>query len=116
MLKSLWRRTQRGQPEVPAQASHPEVEFRLSQYLTHTGSYHLERLKKLVELRFNKKFALDDDQQLRALIEFSARLHEQDIQRELLLFYLNCTPQVQVFLRSGDLADALLQLSKKAPH
>jgi len=74
--------------------------------LTHTSEYHLERLEKLVELRYHKSPEGSDDAALKELVHFASRLPDQDIQRELLLFYLNCPPKVQTFLRSGDLVDS----------
>ena len=34
------------------------------------------------------------------MIQYAARIQDQDGQRELLLFYLNCSPVVQEYLRS----------------
>ncbi len=41
----------------------------------------------------------------RDLIRFASRIQDQDIQRELLLFYLNCSPVIQEYLRSEDVLD-----------
>jgi hypothetical protein len=43
---------------------------------------------------------LVSDQYLQQLVSFASRIQDQDIQRELLLFYLNCSPVIQEFLRS----------------
>ena len=37
---------------------------------------------------------------LKQVISFAARTQDQDIQRELLLFYLNCSPVIQEYLRA----------------
>jgi hypothetical protein len=39
---------------------------------------------------------------IRDLIHFASRIQDQDVQRELLLFYLNCSPIVQEYLRSEE--------------
>lgn len=77
---------------------------RVLPHITHTGEFHLERLTTLLKGRYSK--ALDTiggdsgDEALRDLINYAARIQDQDVQRELLLFYLNCSPVIQEFLRS----------------
>ncbi|MFO7787651.1 MAG: hypothetical protein R6W87_07775 [Halospina sp.] len=100
LLKSLWRRS-RQQSEKSANKG-----FRLRDHLTYTGDYHLERLSKLLELRYQRKFPWNSDDSIREMIHFASRVQDQDIQRELLLFYLNCSPDVQEYLRSGGIVDA----------
>ncbi|MEQ9546305.1 MAG: hypothetical protein RIK85_09905 [Marinobacter sp.] len=76
---------------------------RLLPHITHTGELHLERLTTLLKSRYGKSFSDNDksgDENIRALILFASRIQDQDIQRELLLFYLNCSPVVQEHLRS----------------
>ena len=73
--------------------------------LTHTGEFHLERLEDLVYERYQKTFDIDDDQSLRALVSFASRLQDHDIQREFLLFYLNCGPETQAYLKTGNDVD-----------
>lgn len=98
-LRELWRK--------PWRDEHSDRHrFSLHDHLTHTGEYHLQRLQKLLELRFGKTYRDDDEASVRAMIHFASRVQNQDIQRELLLFYLNCSPSVQDFLRDGDLVDA----------
>lgn len=104
MLKALWRRTT-GQGcalSTPAEGSG----FSLTEHLTHTGQYHLERLHTLIELRYDQRFADHSDASIRRLIQYASRIQDQDIQRELLLLYLNCPPAVQSYLRSDDIIDA----------
>jgi len=43
------------------------------------------------------------DDAVRDLIVFAARIQDQDIQRELLLLYLNCSPVIQEYLRSHEI-------------
>jgi len=43
-----------------------------------------------------------NDDAVRELIAFAARVQDQDIQRELLLLYLNCSPMIQEYLRSDE--------------
>lgn len=100
LLRSLWRRSRR-QSEKSGNNG-----FRLRDHLTYTGDYHLERLSKLLELRYQRKFPWDSDDSIRDMIHFASRVQDQDIQRELLLFYLNCSPAVQEYLRSGGIVDA----------
>ncbi len=104
MLKALWRKTT-GQDCAVAQEANTS-QFNLKDHLTHTGQYHLERLQMLVELRFEKAFSDNTDSSIRDLIRFTSRIQDQDIQRELLLLYLNCPPAAQNFLRSDDLIDS----------
>ncbi|MCP5163198.1 MAG: hypothetical protein H6999_05890 [Hahellaceae bacterium] len=73
--------------------------------LTHTGLYHLEQLEETINDRYQQSFDIDDDDSLRALIKFASRLQDTDVQREFLLFFLNCGPDFQAFLRSGDVVD-----------
>ncbi|PAV26475.1 hypothetical protein CF392_05435 [Tamilnaduibacter salinus] len=104
MLKALWRRTT-GQSLFHA-CNDDRGEVNLSEDLTHTGRYHLERLQTLLELRFHQAFDSDQNSGMRRLIHFASRIQDQDIQRELLLLYLNCPPSLQEYLRSDDLIEA----------
>ncbi|MDX1598051.1 MAG: hypothetical protein R3295_05260 [Marinobacter sp.] len=79
--------------------------FRLLSHITHTGQFHLERLTSLLRGRYGKSFSDTDkpgDENIRTLIHFASRIQDQDIQRELLLFYLNCSPTIQEYLRSEE--------------
>lgn len=104
MLKELWKKlgSELSQNEVP----------RLLPHMTHTGEFHLERLTALVEARYNKTFKDGGDESVRELIHFASRIQDQDIQRELLLFYLNCSPFVQEYLRSEEVLDGNHFLSR----
>lgn len=78
---------------------------RLLPHITHTGEFHLERLTTLLRARYGKSFVVPDDtaesdHSLKQVISFAARTQDQDIQRELLLFYLNCSPVIQEYLRA----------------
>ncbi|MCG7201582.1 hypothetical protein MD273_17730 [Marinobacter pelagius] len=79
--------------------------FRILPHITHTGEFHLERLTKILKERYGQSFSVPDsrsenDGAIRELISFASRIQDQDIQRELLLFYLNCSPVIQEYLRS----------------
>lgn len=103
VLKSLWRR----QPRAAQASGSPKRDagFSLIASLNYTCEHHLERLQKLLELRYGERFDFHQELGLKKLIRFASKLQEQDIQRELLLFYLNCPPAVQNFLRSTDVLD-----------
>ena len=113
MLKELWRKTLR-HPLWPVSGERFNLLFRI----THTGQYHLERLLSLMESRYNRRYPRLTDQATRELIRYATRIQDQDIQRELLLFYLNCTPDVQAFLRADDLFGALdaLPMQRRNHH
>ena len=49
-----------------------------------------------------RTFQNNGDESIRDLIHFASRIQDQDVQRELLLFYLNCSPVVQEYLRSEE--------------
>lgn len=118
MLKDLWRKLGADflqANDCPAQDSHQGLfgsgsvggdrEFRILPHITHTGEFHLERLTNLLKARYGKSFgepasATESDEEIRELISFAARIQDQDVQRELLLFYLNCSPVIQEYLRS----------------
>ncbi len=102
MLKSLWPRSKKETPDGTGQNSES---FRIHDHLTYTGEYHLERLSKLLELRYQRKFRWDTDRGIRDMIRFASQVQHQDIQRELLLFYLNCSPAIQDYLKTGGLVD-----------
>ncbi|WP_166264473.1 hypothetical protein [Marinobacter caseinilyticus] len=105
MLKELWRKTL-GHPSLSlAGESRHGRALSLSSHLTHTGEFHLERLKQLIEQRYDRAFTNDQDESLKQLVQFAARIQDQDIQREFLLFYLNCSPAVQEYLRSRDIVN-----------
>ncbi len=70
-------------------------------HLTHTGEYHLERLEALLNSRYQQDFDYDDDDSLRDMIKFASQLQDQDVQREFLLFFLNCGPEIKYFLSQG---------------
>jgi len=77
-------------------------EFRILPHMTHTGEFHLERLTGILKGRYGKTFNNNGDESVRDLIHFASRIQDQDVQRELLLFYLNCSPVVQEYLRSEE--------------
>lgn len=115
MLKELWRKLGADFLQVDAldsndanaasdstSASHG---VKLVPHITHTGEFHLARLNALLRARYGKGLAVaetaaDSDQALKHVITFAARVQDQDIQRELLLFYLNCSPVIQEYLRA----------------
>ncbi|WP_417565608.1 hypothetical protein [Marinobacter sp.] len=117
MLKELWRKlgadffqtdcsTQEGCGSFFGNASSAgRDELRILPHITHTGEFHLERLTKILKSRYGKSFGMpssrnESDGGVRELICFAARIQDQDVQRELLLFYLNCSPVIQEYLRS----------------
>ncbi len=117
MLKELWRKlgTDFMQPGGSAPAAYAGLagtremrssigRSRVLPHITHTGEFHLERLTNLLKGRYGKAFDTvsgdSGDEALRDLISYAARIQDQDVQRELLLFYLNCSPVIQEFLRS----------------
>jgi len=106
LLKSLFRRQRRDQEKSAGSSPERGNDILLTKHLTYTSEYHLLRLQKLLELRYHRHFTITEDTALRDMIHFASGLQEPDIQRELLLFYLNCPPKVQVFLRSGELLEA----------
>ncbi len=67
-------------------------------HLTHTGEYHLERLEALLNGRYQQNFDYDDDDSLKDMISFASHLQDQEVQRELLLFFLNCGPEIKDLL------------------
>ena len=73
--------------------------------LTHTGVFHLERLEDLIYERYHEEFNIEDDDSLRELVRFASRLQDIDIQREFLLFFLNCGSEMQAMLKTGDDVD-----------
>ena len=107
LFKSLWQKL--GQNDDAGdllETSPAEMADRsIVGQLTHISEFHLERLEKLLLLRFQKDFRPLDDTRLKALIHYASRIQDSDIQRELLLFYLNCPPSIQAHLRSGDTMD-----------
>lgn len=115
MLKELWRKLgsefsqcgYAGGQDCGADDA-TGASFRLLPHITHTGEFHLERLTALLKSRYNKSFnQLDEtgDEAIRDLVRFASRIQDQDIQREFLLFYLNCSPVIQEYLRSEDVLD-----------
>lgn len=106
LLKSLLKRQRRSPDSATDLGGGSGTEFRLTKNLNYTCEYHLLRLQKLLELRYQQHYAIDEDRALRQMIHFASGLQEQDIQRELLLFYLNCHPKVRAYLRSGDMLEA----------
>lgn len=116
MLKALWRKL--GVDFMPAtgtscidealrnsEVSGDSQGVRVLPHITHTGEFHLERLTYLLNTRYGKSLPAQDeasvsDHTLKEMVSFASRIQDQDIQRELLLFYLNCSPVIQEFLRS----------------
>ncbi|WP_100639805.1 hypothetical protein [Marinobacter salexigens] len=115
MLKELWRKLgadfrQTANPFSGCGESDPDYygsdDFRLLPHITHTGEFHLERLTALLKSRYGKSPDVDaagTDDAIRDLIVFAARVQDQDVQKELLLFYLNCSPVIQEYLRSDEI-------------
>lgn len=123
MLKQLWKRlgsefSQSGAADGEKSGSgstwwtSAEEESRFLPQITHTGEFHLERLTALVESRYGKSFKNRGDESVRQLMHFASRVQDQDIQRELLLFYLNCSPFIQEYLRSEEVLDGSHFLSR----
>ncbi|MBU2954390.1 hypothetical protein [Marinobacter sp. F3R08] len=117
MLKELWRKLEAEflHDDGCRQENHsglfdqrPNVDsasFTMRPHITHTGEFHLERLTNLLKARYGKNFGVPSnengsDEVIRELISYAARIQDQDVQRELLLFYLNCSPLIQEYLRS----------------
>ncbi|WP_303289103.1 hypothetical protein [Marinobacter sp. SS5-14b] len=115
MFKELWRKLgadflQASSPEddpewAKEQPSGRRSGVKLLPHITHTGEFHLERVTTLLRARYGQSFtapdnAAEDDRTLKEVIGFASRIQDQDIQRELLLFYLNCSPVIQEYLRS----------------
>ncbi|HET8801294.1 MAG TPA: hypothetical protein VFN01_08930 [Marinobacter sp.] len=111
MLKEFWRKL--GADFLQADCAGTEAgpgaptsrEFRILPHITHTGEFHLERLTSLLKGRYGKSVSIPgdgtaSDEAIRELIGFASRIQDQDVQRELLLFYLNCSPVIQEYLRS----------------
>lgn len=142
MLKEFWRKLGSDflQAEEPPQANgssqangfpdecresapglYESDDFRILPHITHTGEFHLERLISLLESRYGKSTATAKSfseaceaghPSVRDLIAFAARVQDQDIQRELLLLYLNCSPVIQEYLRSDEVLGASHFLSR----
>ncbi|WP_250655480.1 hypothetical protein [Alkalimarinus coralli] len=74
--------------------------------LTHTGVFHLERLEDLIYERYHEEFNIEDPDSLRELVHFASRLQDTDIQREFLLFFLNCGSEMQARLKSDEKVDS----------
>ncbi|MDX1456017.1 MAG: hypothetical protein R3276_00425 [Marinobacter sp.] len=102
MLKQLWRKTL-GHPALTARNEARKRQVRLLPLLTHTGEFHLDRLTRLLTNRYGMSLEPSGDDAIRQLIRYAARVQDKDVQRELLLFYLNCSPVIQDYLRSGDI-------------
>lgn len=89
--------------------------FRILPHITHTGEFHLDRLTALLKSRYGRNpeaAQINNDDTVRDLIVFAARIQDQDIQRELLLLYLNCSPVVQEYLCSDEILGTSHFLSK----
>lgn len=105
MLKQIWRKTL-GHPSLTAIITDKRdkpVELRLLPHLTHTGEFHLDRLTSLLTSRYGMELDQRGDEAIRQLIQYAVRIQDKDVQRELLLFYLNCSPVIQDYLRSAEL-------------
>ena len=115
MLKELWRKLgseflQTNEPEDEAcwaqgQPAERRSGAKMLPHITHTGEFHLERLNQLLRDRYDHAFVAPEnpavnDETLKEVISYASRIQDQDIQRELLLFYLNCSPVIQEYLRS----------------
>lgn len=115
MLKELWRKLGTdflqtncavNECEKSAPDFYSSPEFRILPHITHTGEFHLERLTTLLKSRYGQNPAVTDtsnEDSVRTLILFASRVQDQDIQRELLLLYLNCSPLMQEYLRSSEI-------------
>ncbi|MBD3656722.1 MULTISPECIES: hypothetical protein [Marinobacter] len=103
MLKELWRKTMGFHPGASACGGVQNKKFRILPHMTHTGEFHLERLTVLLRNRYGRSFNGKVDDSIRELMHFASRVQDQDVQRELLLFYLNCSPVIQEYLRSARL-------------
>ncbi|MDC0663816.1 hypothetical protein [Marinobacter sp. SS21] len=114
MLKRLWRKTL-DHPALSTRNEARERQVRLLPHLTHTGEFHLDRLTRLLTDRYSLSLESSGDDAIRQLIQYAARVQDKDVQRELLLFYLNCSPVIQDYLRSGDIFGNDHFLSRRHP-
>ncbi|OEY67008.1 hypothetical protein [Marinobacter sp. X15-166B] len=104
MLKELWRKTL-GQPVAVGSEAPAERPIRLAPHLTHTGELHLERLTMLLSKRYGQSFDDSQDEGVRHLLRYAARIQDREIQTEFLLFFLNCSPVIQDYLRAEGIID-----------
>lgn len=128
MLKEFWRKlgsdfqqTNYAVDECDncAPDAYSSPEFRILPHITHTGEFHLERLTAFLQSRYGRIQAAPDissEDSVRALILFASRVQDQDIQRELLLLYLNCSPLMQEYLRSREILGENHFLSSPLNH
>lgn len=123
MLKELWKKlgselAPSAWPEERYQGrlQGDQGEFRILPHLTHTGEFHLERLTAILRQRYSKTFQNQRDESIRELIHLASRIQDQDVQRELLLFYLNCSAIVQEYLRSDEVLAENHFLFRSANH
>lgn len=123
MLKELWKKlgselAPSAWPEEQYQGrlQGDQGEFRVLPHMTHTGEFHLESLTAILEQRYGKTFQNQGDESIRDMIHFASRIQDQDVQRELLLFYLNCSPVVQEYLRSDEVMAENHFLSRSPDH
>ncbi|MGC8119453.1 hypothetical protein [Marinobacter sp. VGCF2001] len=110
MFKELWKKfgadfLQTNCPDAEPPFAQAGDRVRALPHITHTGEFHLERLTQLLKSRYGRHFSLptdtdSSDQALKDVISYAARIQDKDIQRELLLFYLNCSPVIQEYLRA----------------
>jgi len=90
----------------PRKLSAREIEdYDMLQQITHTGEFHLIRLEECLSRRFDRRWNIKTSEGISAMISVAARIQDRDIQRELLLFYLNCPPLLQNYLRNRTLKD-----------
>ena len=113
MLKKLWRKAL-GQPAPFSSAAPPNHGTGLPPHLTHTGELHLERLTMLLCERYRQSFDDSQDESVHHLLRYAGRIQDRDIQREFLLFFLNCSPAIQEYLYSEDITGTDHFLSKNA--
>lgn len=113
MLKELWRKlgaelwpgNRTGRTDSFGANDHAYSDsFRILPHITHTGEFHLERLSQVLRARYGYppkgSTPGPGNDSILGLISFAARIQDQDVQRELLLFYLNCSPVIQEYLRA----------------
>ncbi|WP_375177750.1 hypothetical protein [Marinobacter mobilis] len=118
MLKQIWRKTL-GHPSLTAIITDKRaksVDLHLLPHLTHTGEFHLDRLTSLLTSRYGMELDQRGDEAIRQLIQYAVRIQDKDVQRELLLFYLNCSPVIQDYLRSAEIFGGYHFLTQPLSH
>ena len=82
-------------------------------HLKQAGVYHLKRMDSLMRIKCDKRYRLSDDEDIKRLLWDAVSLNDVELISEFTLFFINCWPITQTYIRRQALVPNLDTVIKK---